>query len=89
MIVKTQVRFRALREPFAYDMTAQGGSVGTSYSFDAMDDDESKVKVKCSQATYEQLKSAKRDDVIECFLEVGNPKVAPGTPVQVHQPAKG
>lgn len=88
MIVNTTLRFRARREPFPYDMTAQGGSVGTSYSFDAIDDDDCKVKVKCSEQVWLKLEDVPRDTPLQVSLEVGNPKIASGSQVIVGKPGQ-
>lgn len=75
MIVQTEVRFRARREPFPYDMSANGGPVGTSYSFEALDLDDTKVKIKCTEAQWNALASAQRDQKLAVRLTVGDPKV--------------
>jgi hypothetical protein len=75
MIVSTKVRFRARREPFPYDMSAENGPVGTSYSFEGIDEDDTKVRVKCSQAQWESLATTQRDTVLTLRLAVFNAKV--------------
>lgn len=75
MIVETEVSFRQRRDPFPYDMTAQGGSVGTSYSFEAIDMDEAKVRIKCSEAQWASLAQVARGTKVRVRLEVKDAKV--------------
>lgn len=87
MIVSSKLKFRNRREPYAYDMTAQGGGIGTSYAFDAIDEDETKVKVKCSEEVWNKLANVQRDTLITATLDVANPKVAQGSELVIHTPA--
>lgn len=84
MIVTTTVRFRARLEPFPWEMD---GRTGTSYSFEALDQDDAKVRIKCSEATWKQLASAQRDQPITLTLQVAKPIIASGHEVRLASPA--
>lgn len=81
MISQQNFRFRRRREPYHYDMSATGGAVGVSYSFEALDEDDAKCQVKCPEDVWRKLESATRDQVIRCTVESEKPKIAPGTEV--------
>jgi hypothetical protein len=75
MIVSSKVRFRGRRDPFPYDMSADGGPVGTSYSFEALDEDDAKVKIKCSESQWTALAQTARDAVLLVRMAVQSPKI--------------
>jgi hypothetical protein len=61
MFITTEFRFHSRNEPFPYDMTDQGGGIGTSYSFNVWDHDDSKVKLKCvDEVQWRQLEAVER-----------------------------
>lgn len=75
MIVTTTLKFRARREPFPYDMTSENGPKGVSYSFDAIDEDDTKVKIKCTEDQWNALGNVARDTPIKVRLKVQSPRV--------------
>lgn len=93
MIVQTQLLFRERRDPFPYDMTATGGTAGTSYSIDVIDFDECKVKVKCSEPQWNSLNGVARNTPILAVVEStpGNAPKLVSSPeaLQILLPAKG
>lgn len=89
MIVTVQVKFRARRDPFDYDMSdrPEGGPKGTSYSFEVIDEDDTKVRIKCTKETWDSLANTARDTPLTLRLTVQQMRVAPGYQVQVPPPA--
>lgn len=94
MIVTVTLPFRGRRDPYDYDMTDQvdertgrSGPKGTSYSFEVIDEDDSKVKVKCSKEVWESLGSVARGTPVTFTMAVYQMKVAPGQTVKAQPPA--
>lgn len=73
MIALAVVRFRRLRAPFPY--TLDNGQSGTSYSFEAIDQDDTKCTIKCTEDQYHTLANVKRDDMLEVTIDTGTAKV--------------
>lgn len=74
MLITTRVRFRSRNEPKPYDMSDQGGPIGTSYSINVLDEDDTKHKVKVPQSVYDSLANAKRDEWLTIRLACFNVK---------------
>lgn len=85
MIVTTRVVFKGRRDPFEYDMTDRGGSKGTSYSFDVLDEDDAKQKVKCPRETWEDLANVPKGTVLELQLVCANVKLASVDGIRIAQ----
>lgn len=72
MIVNTQLRFKRRNDPFPWEME---GREGISYSFMALDEDDEKVKVKCSRELFEALGAVEEGAVLVARLQVRDPRV--------------
>lgn len=80
MIVSTTLRFHSRNAPYEYDFSdrienGRPGPVGISYSVNVWDEDDAKVKIKCSEAQYKNLATALRGDVISFDLNVSDPRM--------------
>lgn len=72
MICSAIVRFRQRREPFPYDFE---GRTGTYYSFEGIDEDDTKCQVGCSEEQWNALADVERGTPLQLVLTVKKAKV--------------
>ncbi len=72
MIASSMVTFRNRREPFDWDFE---GRTGTYYSFEAIDEDDVKAQIGCSQAQWESLADVAKGTTLAVTFEAKKVKI--------------
>lgn len=72
MIASTVVTFRNRREPFEWDFE---GRQGTYYSFEAIDEDDVKAQIGCSEAQWHSLEAVERGQELALTFEAKKVKI--------------